>query len=605
MNPNKRIRLSSKVREPSAGAEPLCRNWRHVNRYGVRMPIMDKVSEWYASGASMLDELPLSPDASALRDTFPILEKKLTYKYIRPLIASLDDSPGHSFKYKDGSRSLSAAAMATYYEDRILNIVGEHRMKEWWDTQPLSKAPIGVGAALTFWYSLDGSNELPDAIVAGLKSTVIAEFQEVFCLTYQRFDNMPKHIVIIDCGKVLPEDRFQMVLQHGNSHMTGFIAVLAEWIKQVAASELEGLREYEAITTFDCDSLWLSKAVPPESVYGHAAATLGLNPVSRLNINMPKRIETMTYEYCRRWRDFCRIATPLRWPRGSPALKSLVRRIKPMVTLYGRWAGGADFDVIMNTMWDTYNNWGLRSGFNYPMAYSPVPWYAWSKPCEANSASNPRWGLEVILASNVICVNAMWQSSKVDAGPSYRTSAAWHKTSLVRALVDLTQDRAEAMSATATKRNDALQLAVASSFLAIYDALSFALASRTIAGKFPVVLEAHTTLLCLKRLVFARVVGDMMDVTGLGIVEKFFVTGHALKFLNDITIDAVRADPAPWIFKNKTTVAIAIVMVAIPFALDYNADRALRGVISGRVGREQMRLINQAQAKLMSWRGRS
>jgi len=40
----------------------------------------------------------------------------------------------------------------------------------------------------------------------------------------------------------------------------------------------------------------------------------------------------------------------------------------------------------MNTLWDTYNNWGLRDGINDAIVHTPIPWYLRDKPLRADSA---------------------------------------------------------------------------------------------------------------------------------------------------------------------------------------------------------------------------
>ena len=43
---------------------------------------------------------------------------------------------------------------------------------------------------------------LPDAIVAGLESTLVAEFETVFLLSYGHFRNTPPHVQMIDASTV-------------------------------------------------------------------------------------------------------------------------------------------------------------------------------------------------------------------------------------------------------------------------------------------------------------------------------------------------------------------------------------------------------------------
>ena len=277
--------------------------------------------------------------------------------------------------YKGYWKSISAVALSTFYEDSALHEVGKIRMAEWWRAQKDVTVPLRTGVALTFWYSLDGSHVLPDAIKVGLKSTLTAEFEAVFCLTYQSFTNMPSHVRTINCETLLSYSVFSQVLCNGSALVgDGFIGVIAEWIKLVGAAELDVIREFEAVTICDPDSLWQSRAIPPVIAFGHASATLQVEEVSGEDEDKVTQLKHLTYEHCNRPRDFKKMTTPLRWPRGSPALLSLVRRIKPMVSSFGDWRGGHDVESVMNTVWDTYNNWGLRQAFNDPMTYSAVPW---------------------------------------------------------------------------------------------------------------------------------------------------------------------------------------------------------------------------------------
>ena len=127
------------------------------------------------------------------------------------------------------------------------------------------------------------------------------------------------------------------------------------------------------------------------------------------------------------------LATPWRWPLGSPALRSLVIRIKPMILPFGCWTGGSHFDVIMKTAWDTVNNWGLRSGINEAAVHSFLPYYSWDTPLKKGSGQNKHWGMEAILAEmTIVCVNQLWQPSKLQVGPQARDERSWKPGSLVR-----------------------------------------------------------------------------------------------------------------------------------------------------------------------------
>ena len=114
-----------------------------------------------------------------------------------------------------------------------------------------------------------------------------------------------------------------------------------------------------------------------------------------------------------------------------------------MISAQGKWMGGTAFEVVMDVVWDCYNNWGLRAGFNDAATHTIVPWYARSKPVEAGSATNPRWGMAAIQAADPVCVNGMWQTSANSAGPHARSKEAWAPGSLVRVLVETTLARCQ------------------------------------------------------------------------------------------------------------------------------------------------------------------
>ena len=109
------------------------------------------------------------------------------------------------------------------------------------------------------------------------------------------------------------------------------------------------------------------------------------NPAAYENVDMSGRLNRLTYTYTTVPRDFAKIATPIRWPRGSPALMSLNLRLVPLVR-GGKWGGGGDWEVVMNTIWDTFNNWGLREGINDAIVHTPIPWYLKDKPLKSESA---------------------------------------------------------------------------------------------------------------------------------------------------------------------------------------------------------------------------
>ena len=219
--------------------------------------------------------------------------------------------------------------------------------------------------------------------------------------------------------------------------------------------------------------------------------------------------------------------------------------------------------------------------------------------------------MSVISNHHVVCVNAMWQTSKVVNGPQQRSRGAWHASSLVMALVDATLERVHRLENMSESEN--MSEPVVSWFGVALGASSFrscftdaekgqiVLLSASVASAWPDVMLARRTILLLKQLVFARSAGEMLDRAGVDVVRKHAVAGYAMKMLNDISVGAVLAAPLPMIFDNRTAAALGVMVCAASMALDYDAERALRGVIRGHT--DGWHDIQEVSRAMVAWRG--
>ena len=236
-------------------------------------------------------------------------------------------------------------------------------------------------------------------------------------------------------------DEFKEILKSCASQMDGFIALLADFLKAKAALHHPELQRHSATTVIDADTIWLKPAEPPNTFCGHAFATLAVNPVSRENRHPAQRKIKHMLEYCSEPGDMRKILTPFRWPANSPALQSFVMRMESIVgstggVRGGGWCGGKEYEVFMDLAWRCVNDWGLRAAFNPCEVHTIVPWYARGKPLLAGSANHDKWGMRAITQNPiVICVNAMWQTSRYEYGPPARSADSWEQGSLVRELV--------------------------------------------------------------------------------------------------------------------------------------------------------------------------
>jgi hypothetical protein len=126
----------------------------------------------------------------------------------RSKLRRLDKRIAHSFEHGGEWKCLTKDELGRFFRDRSAHMVGQLRMQEWWESQGGAdphQETRGRGAALAFWYQLDGADLLPDAIEEGLASTKNAMFSVVFCLTFleQVFANMPEHVVVLDASQVI------------------------------------------------------------------------------------------------------------------------------------------------------------------------------------------------------------------------------------------------------------------------------------------------------------------------------------------------------------------------------------------------------------------
>ena len=200
----------------------------------------------------------------------------------------------------------------------------------------------------------------------------------------------------------------------------------------------------------------------------------------------------------------------------------------------------------------------------------------------------------------VVCVNAMWQTSAVEEGPPARHRAAWGNNSLVQVLVDRTLARVILKEASQQALEDSRTLAFQTrEYFTPKEQVVLLQASKRFGKLWPEALLARTQLLYMKRLVFARSSEEVMDLAGLGVCEKYSVAGHCMKLLDGIKLEAmIRSPCSRRLFQQGTTVAVGVLLAGAALALEHETERALRGIIRGKVGVDEMSGIKE---KIMAW----
>ena len=194
----------------------------------------------------------------------------------------------------------------------------------------------------------------------------------------------------------------------------------------------------------------------------------------------------------------------------------------------------------------------------------------------------------------------MWQTSAVKEGPPARHRKAWGKNSLVQVLVDRTLALVSLKETSPQTTTDARFLAFKTRehFTPEEQAVLLQVSKR-VGELWPDALLARTALLLMKRLVFARSSEEVMDLVGLDVCQKYSVAGHCLKLLNAINLETVIRHPCSQrMLQQRTIVAFGVLLAGTALALDYDADRALRGLILGKVGKDAMGGIKE---QIMAW----
>jgi hypothetical protein len=210
--------------------------------------------------------------------------------------------------------------------------------------------------------------------------------------------------------------------------------------------------------------------------------------------------------------------------------------------------------------------------------------------------------MQAILGCNVQCVNAMWQSSRSTGGPRARIMATWGENSLVSELVRDTLARCRTMQAATDVAECAWKswLKSCEMFLTVAERVALTRVCKAVGRDWPDALCAQFTVVLLRRLVFARCVGEVMDAAGLAIEVRFAVAGHTTAFVQEISIDAL-VEGAQCILRDWRVLALALLLSGAELALDSDAERALRGLIKGREGTENMKHIMAVLSMLKSF----
>ena len=295
-----------------------------------------------------------------LRSYLPLLDIKVSHSFADPRVRNK--------KHPNKWASLPTYAIRVIYESRRQHTIGKLAMELWAAEQAFGRGP---GAAFCFWYSLDGSNKLPQASLDGLETLVDnAGFDNAYLLGYKKPTNMPRGLTFLRAEPYMTEAAFKAMLVVGEKKIPGFVALLADYIRLAAAA---GQIKHDFMWVVDCNTIWTSQAMetPKQFCYHSFATCCELRRRDQV-WSVKRHVET-TLSYCRQPRDFCQIATPWMFPRGSPALKAVLEIMRREYAAEGQpvWED-TDYDHNMKIMAKVINDYGLRDAYNPPEVFSSI-----------------------------------------------------------------------------------------------------------------------------------------------------------------------------------------------------------------------------------------
>jgi len=122
----------------------------------------------------------------------------------------------------------------------------------------------------------------------------------------------------------------------------------------------------------------------------------------------------------------------------------------------------------------------------------------------------------------------------------------------------------------------------------------------------PAALQARRATVALRRYIFARSVGNVLDTAGIGVATKFHLAGAAMEIFSRPTVlanlRAITTDAQHRLARRKV-VAMAVLRVSASITLDYDAERALRGVMRGVMDSDGWNETCDMVALLSRWLG--
>ena len=166
----------------------------------------------------------------------------------------------------------------------------------------------------------------------------------------------------------------------------------------------------------------------------------------------------------------------------------------------------------------------------------------------------------------------------------------------MRVLVDQTLQRCQEVSLKAQQRRVVLEMVFQSSYYTLEERVALTNISRDIAKQWPECVLINKQRVLLKRLVWAQCVRDVMQHACMETSIRYFMRGHAVQRIENMKAEKMLQAPYPSMMTiDRSCLAFALFMSVAAMALDYDAERAFRGLIQGQASKHDEWL------RIMKW----
>ena len=235
-------------------------------------------------------------------------------------------------------------------------------------------------------------------------------------------------------------------------------------------------------------------------------------------------------------------------------------------------------------------------------------------------ANNRTWGMDYIRehSEDILCINAMWQTSRSTSGPAARNKEAWERNSLVEALVHESKSkyagmvihtrglRIRSMEVVLNPETPmAITHGIDNDFYSHSERIKLSVVCKTLSLHLPLHFGKAKTIKFLRRMVFHNLTGRIFDAVALPGEHtrlKYQIAGEAMRFIDKLNLESVYVKNAPAIDPvNARAVAVALASIAANALLSYPEERAFLAIAKGFVSDQTWSLVSEIKFKLLTW----